>query len=63
MKAFEPASDEQIFETIQEQPVPYRVGMPCFHWYALIENQDGLITSQSMAGRQESRPGLRQSRR
>ena len=43
MKAFVPASDEQIFESSQEQPVPYRVGVPCFHWSAVVETQEGLV--------------------
>ena len=63
MKAFEPASDEQIFTPSQELPVPYRVGMPCFNWYALIENQEERITSRSLVGRPDLLPVPMQSRR
>ena len=63
MKAFVPASDEQIFEASQDQPVPYRVGMPCIHWYAVIDKQDELIRVRSPDDRPDSHPVLTRSRR
>jgi hypothetical protein len=63
MKAFEPASDEQIFTPSQELPVPYQIGMPCFNSYALIENQEERGTSRSVAGHPDLLPVPMQSRR
>jgi len=53
MKTFVPASDEQIFDSIDESPVPYRVGLPCFHWFAVLETPDGQVRVQSA----DARPG------
>ena len=64
MKAFVPASDEQIFESSKDQPVPYRVGVPCFHWFVMIENQEGApLTGRPPDDHPDSHPILMQSRR
>ena len=59
MQAFEPASDEQIFGTCRDLPVPYRVGVPCIHCYAVSDQQEQPRIARSAGIRPGSDPGLK----